>query len=71
MVKNIVNFGAFVDIGGIDGLIHISDLAWTHVEKPEDVLSIGDEIEVLILSVDRERRRVSLGYKQLFHPWIM
>ena len=70
VVKNIVNFGAFVDIGGIDGLIHISDLAWTHVEKPEDVLSIGDEIEVLILSVDRERRRVSLGYKQLFpHPW--
>lgn len=70
VVKNIVNFGAFVDIGGIDGLIHISDLAWTHVEKPEDVLSVGDEIEVVVLSVDRERKRVSLGYKQLFpHPW--
>jgi small subunit ribosomal protein S1 len=69
-VKRLANFGAFVDIGGVDGLIHVSDLAWGHVHHPRDVVKEGQQVEVIVLSVDRERERVSLGYKQtLPHPW--
>ena len=69
-VRRITDFGAFVDIGGIDGLVHVTDCGWGHVKHPSDVLSIGQEIEVLILNVDVEKKRVSLGYKQLQpKPW--
>lgn len=63
-VSSIVNFGAFVDLGGIDGLIHISELSWEHVSNPADVVQVGDEVKVKVLEVDRERERVSLGLKQ-------
>ncbi len=70
VVKRLTNFGAFVDIGGVDGLIHISDLSWGHVNSPREVLSEEDDVEVVVLAVDRERERISLGYKQtLPHPW--
>jgi len=70
IISNIVDFGAFVDLGGIDGLIHISELSWSHVNHPSEVVSIGDEVEVVILDVDRERERVSLGLKQTQQdPW--
>ena len=69
-VKRITNFGAFVDIGGVDGLIHISDLSWGHIKSPKQVVSEGQEVEVVILSADKENNRISLGYKQnLPHPW--
>jgi small subunit ribosomal protein S1 len=69
-VSNLVDFGAFVDLGGIDGLIHISELAWHHVTHPHEVLSIGDEVEVLVLSVDKRRERIGLSRKQLLpDPW--
>lgn len=69
-VKRITNFGAFVDIGGVDGLIHISDLSWGHIKSPKQVVSEGQEVEVVILSIDKENNRISLGYKQnLPHPW--
>ena len=64
VVKRIVKFGAFVDIGGVDGLIHISDLSWGHVNDPREVLSEEENVEVIVLSVDKERERISLGYKQ-------
>jgi len=69
-VKRLTNFGAFVDIGGIDGLIHISDLSWGHIKHPKEVLKEDEKVEVVILGIDRERERISLGYKQtLPHPW--
>ena len=69
-VVRLTNFGAFVDLGGIDGLIHISEVAHEHVEHPKDVLSVGDEIDVKVLSVDADRERVSLSYKALLPgPW--
>ena len=72
VVRRITDFGAFVDIGGIDGLVHVTDAAWGRVKHPSDVLSINQEIEVLILNVDVEKERVSLGYKQLQpKPWTM
>jgi len=72
IVRRITDFGAFVDIGGIDGLVHVTDAAWGRVKHPSDVFSIGQEIEVLILSVDVEKERVSLGYKQLQpKPWTL
>ena len=72
IVRRITDFGAFVDIGGIDGLVHVTDAAWGRVKHPSDVFSIGQEIEVLILNVDTEKERVSLGYKQLQpKPWTM
>jgi ribosomal protein S1 len=64
-VKNIVDFGAFVDLGGVDGLIHISELDWEYVEDPNDVLSVGDEVEVYVLNVDRERGRIALSRKRV------
>lgn len=70
VVKRLTNFGAFVDIGGVDGLIHISDLSWGHVNDPREVLSEEENVEVIVLAVDREKERISLGYKQtLPHPW--
>lgn len=70
VVRRITDFGAFVDIGGIDGLVHVTDVAWGRVKHPSDVLSIGQEIEVIIRDVDAEKQRVSLGYKQLQpKPW--
>ncbi len=70
VVKNITDFGAFVDLGGIDGLLHITDLSWGRVKHPSEVVNIGDEIEVKILDFDRERERISLGLKQLqSYPW--
>ena len=72
IVRRITDFGAFVDIGGIDGLVHVTDAAWGRVKHPSDVFSIGQEIEVLILNVDVEKERVSLGYKQLQpKPWTL
>ena len=69
-VKNITDFGAFVDLGGIDGLLHITDLSWGRVKHPSEVVNIGDEIEVKILDFDRDRERISLGLKQLQdYPW--
>lgn len=70
VVKRLTNFGAFVDIGGVDGLIHISDLSWGHVNNPREVLSEEENVEVIVLAADREKERISLGYKQtLPHPW--
>jgi small subunit ribosomal protein S1 len=70
VVRNLVDFGAFVDLGGLDGLIHISELDWGHVDHPSDVLSVGDEVEVYVLDVDRERERVALSRKRLLEdPW--
>ncbi|GBE09861.1 30S ribosomal protein S1 [bacterium BMS3Bbin12] len=71
VVKNLTDYGAFVDLGGIDGLLHITDMAWKRVKHPSEVCNIGDELEVKVLKFDRERNRVSLGLKQLGEdPWI-
>ncbi len=71
VVKNLTDYGAFVDLGGVDGLLHITDLAWKRVKHPSEVLTIGDEIEAKVLRFDRERNRVSLGLKQLGDdPWV-
>lgn len=70
IVRNLVDFGAFVDLGGIDGLVHISELDWNHIDHPSEVLEVGDEIEVYVLSVDRERERIALSRKRLIpDPW--
>ena len=69
-VKNLTDYGAFVDLGGIDGLLHITDMAWKRVKHPSEVVKVGDEVDVRILKFDRERSRVSLGLKQLgADPW--
>ncbi|HEY7411667.1 MAG TPA: 30S ribosomal protein S1 [Vicinamibacteria bacterium] len=69
-VKNITEYGAFVDLGGIDGLLHITDMSWGRINHPSEVLNVGDEIKVVVLKFDRESERVSLGYKQLkIDPW--
>ncbi|MBC9070715.1 30S ribosomal protein S1 [Thauera sp. CAU 1555] len=71
IVKNITDYGAFVDLGGIDGLLHITDLAWRRVRHPSEVLNVGDEIEAKVLKFDQEKNRVSLGLKQLGEdPWV-
>ena len=71
LVKNLTDYGAFIDLGGIDGLLHITDMAWKRVKHPSEVVNIGDEIEVKVLKFDRERTRVSLGLKQLGEdPWV-
>ena len=70
VISNIVDFGAFVDLDGIDGLIHISELSWSHVNHPSEVLTIGQKVEVRVLDIDRERQRISLGLKQTQKdPW--
>src|ERR671926_384217 len=69
-ISNIVDFGAFVDLDGIDGLIHISELSWSHVNHPSEVVSIGDKVSVKVLDIDRDRQRISLGLKQTQEdPW--
>ena len=71
IVKNITDYGAFVDLGGIDGLLHITDLAWRRVKHPSEVLAVGDEVEAKVLKFDQEKNRVSLGMKQLGEdPWV-
>ncbi|WP_295164435.1 30S ribosomal protein S1 [uncultured Buchnera sp.] len=71
IVKNLTDYGAFVDLGGVDGLLHITDMAWKRVKHPSEIVNVGDEINVKILKFDRERTRVSLGLKQLGEdPWI-
>jgi small subunit ribosomal protein S1 len=70
IVKNLTDYGVFVDLGGIDGLLHITDMAWKRVKHPSEIVNVGDEIDVKILKFDRERNRVSLGIKQLGQdPW--
>ncbi len=70
IVKNLTDYGAFVDLGGLDGLLHITDISWSRVTNPSEVLSLGDEIDVKILSFDKEKLRVSLGLKQIQNdPW--
>lgn len=64
-VQRLTDFGAFIDLGGVDGLLHISDISWNRIESPEDVLKVGDEIETLVLKANREKNRISLGLKQL------
>src|SRR5271165_1382120 len=69
-VRTLADYGAFVDLGGVDGLLHVSDISWSRVNKPEDVLTIGQEIEAKVLKVDTDKQRISLGMKQLLpHPW--
>ena len=71
IVKNITDYGAFVDLGGIDGLLHITDLAWKRIKHPSEILNIGDEIDARVLKFDKEKNRVSLGLKQLDEdPWV-
>tara|TARA_B100000953_G_scaffold189653_1_gene156206 strand:+ start:11094 stop:12761 length:1668 start_codon:yes stop_codon:yes gene_type:complete len=71
IVKNLTDYGAFIDLGGIDGLLHITDMAWKRVKNPSEIVSIGDEIEVKVLKFDAEKRRVSLGLKQMGDdPWL-
>lgn len=71
IVKNLTDFGAFVDLGGVDGLLHITDMAWKRVKHPSEIVNVGDEITVKVLKFDRERTRVSLGLKQLGEdPWV-
>ena len=70
VVKNLTDYGAFIDLGGIDGLLHITDMAWKRIKQPSEIVGIGDEIEVKILKFDKERNRVSLGLKQMGEdPW--
>jgi small subunit ribosomal protein S1 len=71
IVKNLTDYGAFVDLGGVDGLLHITDMAWKRIKHPSEIVNIGDEIDVKVLKFDRERNRVSLGLKQTGEdPWI-
>lgn len=71
IVKNITDFGAFIDLGGVDGLLHITDISWSRISHPTDVLSIGQEIDVKVIKFDKEKQRISLGIKQLGEdPWL-
>src|SRR5690554_1813609 len=71
VVKNLTDYGAFVDLGGIDGLLHITDMSWKRIKHPSEIVTVGDEIDVKVLKFDRERNRVSLGLKQLGEdPWV-
>ena len=71
LVKNLTDYGAFVDLGGVDGLLHITDMAWKRVKHPSELVSVGDEIKVKVLKFDASTNRVSLGLKQLGEdPWV-
>ncbi|MSR12663.1 MAG: 30S ribosomal protein S1 [Gammaproteobacteria bacterium] len=71
IVKNLTDYGAFVDLGGVDGLLHITDMSWKRIKHPSEIVNVGDEIDVKVLKYDRERNRVSLGLKQLGEdPWV-
>ena len=70
VVKSIMPFGAFVDIGGVDGLVHVTELSWNRIKTPADVISVGDEIDVFVLAVDKDKKKISLGYKtEEMNPW--
>ena len=70
VVKSMTTYGVFVDIGGVDGMIHISELSWTRIKQPSEVMSVGDEVSVYVLSFDKENRKISLGYKKSEdNPW--
>ena len=70
VVKNLTDYGAFVDLGGVDGLLHITDMSWKRIKHPSEIVNVGDEIDVKVLKYDKERNRVSLGLKQLGEdPW--
>ena len=72
VVKNLTDYGAFVDLGGVDGLLHITDMAWKRIKHPSEIVAVGDEIDVKVLKFDREKNRVSLGLKQLGDdPWVI
>jgi len=69
-IRNLADYGAFIDLGGVDGLLHVADISWTRVNHPSDVLSVGEEIEARVLKIDSDKHRISLGMKQLQpHPW--
>src|SRR5256712_2473690 len=69
-IKNLTDYGAFVDLGGVDGLLHVTDMSWGRLQSPAELFKVGDTIQVKVLKFDRERERVSLGYKQLLpDPW--
>ena len=69
-VKSLTSYGAFVDIGGIDGMVHVSELSWSRIKQPSDVLSVGDEVDVYVISFDPENHKISLGYKDPNgNPW--
>ena len=71
VIKNITEYGAFVDLGGIDGLLHITDMSWGRLTHPRDLVNVGDEIQVKVLKFDKDKQRVSLGFKQLTpDPWL-
>jgi len=71
IVKNLTDYGAFVDLGGVDGLLHITDMSWKRIKHPNEIVNVGDEVDVKVLKYDRERNRVSLGLKQLGEdPWV-
>ena len=70
VVKNITNYGAFIDIGGVDGLLHITDMTWGRIAHPSEMLTLGDTITVKVLSFDKDTEKISLGLKQLTdNPW--
>ena len=70
MIKSLTSYGAFVDIGGIDGMVHVSELSWSRIKQPSDVLSVGDEVDVYVISFDAENHKISLGYKDPNgNPW--
>ena len=69
-VKSLTSYGAFVDIGGVDGMVHVSELSWNHIKTPSEVVKVGDEIDVYVISFDAEKRKISLGYKTAeMNPW--
>ena len=70
VVKSLTSYGAFVDIGGVDGMVHVSELSWNRIKTPADVVAVGDEIDVYVISFDAEKRKISLGYKTAeMNPW--
>lgn len=72
VVKSLTSYGAFVDIGGIDGMVHVSELSWSRISKPADVVSVGDELDVYVIGFDKEKHKISLGYKDPdANPWVM
>ncbi|MBQ1264879.1 MAG: S1 RNA-binding domain-containing protein, partial [Oscillospiraceae bacterium] len=72
VVKSLTSYGAFVDIGGVDGMVHVSELSWNRVKNPAEVVKVGDEIEVFVISFDPEKKKISLGYKtEESNPWVM
>jgi small subunit ribosomal protein S1 len=71
VVKNLTEYGAFVDLGGLDGLLHITDMSWGRLTHPRDLVNVGDQIQVKVLKYDKDKQRVSLGFKQLTpDPWL-